>query len=241
MAGKEFLPAIAYAAFTVREYIKIYVIVYNIHFPQMASRTNYIFASLSSWKRCRVAIAIMVKGRPFQQQKGQGCFGRKKININGRSRKKLRGDVRAESETKEMAKTAKHDDEHDVGDDEATATAAQHLQVESEELLQDIINYEDTTYEEYEDNHFLTAKVKEELGDFFDRKDEVKRMCVVYLFVTVHDANPDEATWSGKHGIINKIRKAMKLPAKSQLEYILQDALDHRRRGKNMRGNELPM
>jgi hypothetical protein len=60
--------------------------------------------------------------------------------------------------------------------------------------------------------------VKEELCNFFERKDEVKRMCVVCLFVTVHNANSDKATWSGKHGKINKIRKAMELRAKTGLE-----------------------
>jgi hypothetical protein len=154
-----------------------------------------------------------------------------------------RADAGAESETKEMAKTATNDDEHDAGDDEVTTTAAQHLQVESAELLQDIINHEDTTYKEYEGNHFLTAKVKEELGDFFDRKDEVKLMYVVYLFVTVRDANPDEATRSRKRGIINKIQKAMELPTKAQLEYILRDALDQiiYDGAENTRGNKLPM
>jgi hypothetical protein len=66
------------------------------------------------------------------------------------------------------------DDEHDVRDDEVTAPTAQHVQVEVEEERQDTITCKDTTFEDYEDNHFLTAKVKEELGNFFDRKDEAK-------------------------------------------------------------------
>jgi hypothetical protein len=82
------------------------------------------------------------------------------------------------------------DDEHDVRDDEVTATTAQHVQVEVEDKRQDTITCEDMTFKDYKDNHFLTAKVKEELGNFFDRKEEAKRICVVYLFVSVHNANP---------------------------------------------------
>jgi hypothetical protein len=149
-------------------------------------------------------MAIIIEGRP-SQQKGQGRFGRKVKSTNGLSRKKPQADVVAELETKEMAKTATNDDEHGVRDNEVTTTiiGAQQLQVRSEELLQDPIKFKDTRiYEDYEDNHFPTAKVKEELGNFFYRKDEVKRMCVVvYLFDTVHNANPDKATWKGKHGI----------------------------------------
>jgi hypothetical protein len=67
------------------------------------------------------------------------------------------------------------------------------MQVEWEELLQDTVECLDTAYEDYEDNHFLSAKVKEELGGFLDWKDEAKRICGVFLFVSVHNANPDEA------------------------------------------------
>jgi hypothetical protein len=65
------------------------------------------------------------------------------------------------------------------------------------------------------------------LADYFDWKDKAKRICVEYLFVSVHNANPYKATWRGKNGIINKIQKAMELPAKAQLDYILRDALEH--------------
>jgi hypothetical protein len=91
-----------------------------------------------------------------------------------------------------------------ISDDDKVTTTAQHVQVLDLDL-QDIIVAEDTTYEDYEDNHFLTAEVKEELSNFFDRKDEATQICVVYLFVSVHNANPDEATWSRQNGIINKI------------------------------------
>jgi hypothetical protein len=182
-------------------------------------------------------------GRPRKQlSKKAGGFGVKKAKSNhGRSRKQVRA-------LEAKAKTATNDDdehdEHDVSrDDEATRTptAPLHLQVlQWEEPLQDTIECEDTTYQDYEDNHFLTSKVKEELDVFFDRKEEVRRMCVVYLFVTVHNANPDEATWSGKHGIINKIRKSMELPAKAQLDHVLRDALDHHRReGKKYEGKRV--
>jgi hypothetical protein len=167
---------------------------------------------------------------------------------NGRPRKKepaaRNAEVAADSETKEiMAKTRplwpqpKIDvDKQDVrAEDEGTTSVAQTLQVEIE-ALQDVVECEDTTYEEYEDHHFLTVEVKEELDEFFDRKEEVKRMCVVCLLVTVHSANPDEATWSGKNGTISKIRKAMALPAKTRLEHILRDALDHRQRGEKHTG-----
>jgi hypothetical protein len=91
--------------------------------------------------------------------------GRK--NRNGQSNKKLRADVGAELKTMEMAKMATNVDEHHVGSDEVATTAAQHLQVKLKELLQNTIEYKDSTYEDNDDNHFLTAKVKEELGDFF--------------------------------------------------------------------------
>jgi hypothetical protein len=55
-------------------------------------------------------------------------------------------------------------------------------------------------------------------------------------FVTVHNANPDEATWTGRNGTIDKIRKAMALPAKSRLDHILRDALEHQRRGDKCTG-----
>jgi hypothetical protein len=125
-----------------------------------------------------------------------------------------------------------------ISDDDKVTTTAQHVQV-PDLVLQDTIVAEDTTYKDYEDNHFLTAKVKEELGDFFDRKDESKRICAVYLFVSVHNAHPDKATWSRQNGIINKIRKVMELPAKAQLDFILRDALEHRRLGKKYEGKRI--
>jgi hypothetical protein len=125
-----------------------------------------------------------------------------------------------------------------ISDECEVTTTAQHVQVLDLDLLQDIIVAEDTRYEDYEDNHFLTAKVKEELGNFFDWKDEAKRIRLVYLFVSVPNANPDEATWSGQNGIINKIRKAMELAPKARLKKILQDALEHPRLGKKMMGSK---
>jgi hypothetical protein len=115
------------------------------------------------------------------------------------------------------------DDKHDVRDDEVMTTTAQHMQVG---LHQDTIECEDTIDKDDEDDHFITVKVKKELGHFFDRKNEARISCAV--FFSFHNANPDEAaTWRGKNGIINKIRKVMELPAKAQLDYILQDAFDH--------------
>jgi hypothetical protein len=106
-------------------------------------------------------------GRP---NKKLGRFVKKKTSGNGRDRKAGRAAKKAKVLT---------EDEHDVrDDDDVTATTAQHVQEELEqaELRQDTITCEDTTFEDYEDNHFLTAEVKEELGDFFDRKDEAKRI-----------------------------------------------------------------
>jgi hypothetical protein len=158
-------------------------------------------------------------GRP---KKKLGKFAKKKTSSNGR-------DCKAERAAKKAKVTdlRPDDEQHDVRDDEVPATTAQHVQVEADDERQDTITCEDTTFEDYKDNHFLMAKVKEELGNFFDRKEEAKIICVVYLFVSVHNANPDESTWCGKKGIISKIRKGMELPAKAQLDYILQDALEH--------------
>ena len=52
-------------------------------------------------------------------------------------------------------------------------------------------------------------------------------MCVVYFFVIGQDANPDKATWIGRNGTIDKIKKGIEGHPQAQFEYILQDALDH--------------
>ena len=49
------------------------------------------------------------------------------------------------------------------------------------------IKDEDATYQDYKGNHLLTDKVKEELDDFFDRKEEGRRI-----------ENPDKAAWTKK-------------------------------------------
>jgi hypothetical protein len=176
-------------------------------------------------------------GRPAKKS---GRFTKRTRNGNGRDRKAERAAKRAKTMVVPVPVDADAVTNSISEDDEATTTA-QHVQVLDLDLLQqqDIIVAEDTTYEDYEDNHFLTAEVKEELGNFFDRKEEAKRICVVYLFVSVHNANPDEATWSGQNGIINKIRKAMELSPKARLEYILRDALEHRRLGKKYEGKRI--
>ena len=58
-------------------------------------------------------------------------------------------------------------------------------------------------------------------------------MCVVYFFVIGQDANPDKATWIGRNGTIDKIKKGIEGHPQAQFEYILQDALDHWQRGNN--------
>jgi hypothetical protein len=184
-------------------------------------------------------VPVSKSGRPSNKN---GRFTKRAKGASGRSRKKERGAKNAEAAaTKEMAKMATEPhqtidvDMQDVREEEVTSAVAQHLQAERE-AKQDVIECEDTACEECEENYFLTAEVKQELGDFFARKEEVKRMCVVCLFVTVHNANRDEATWTGKNGTIDKIQKAMALPAKSQLDHILRDALEHRRRGDKCSG-----
>jgi hypothetical protein len=81
------------------------------------------------------------------------------------------------------------DDENNVRDNQVKSTCILHVH-EVVEVRQDTMECEDPTYQDYEDNHFLKAKVKEEFGNFFVCKDEAKRICVVYLFVSVQNANP---------------------------------------------------
>lgn len=103
-------------------------------------------------------------------------------------------------------------DEHDGMDDKVTTTMAQHLQVVEREAL----HIESTT-----------RTATQELDNIFDKNEEVKRMCVVYFFVIGQDANPDKATWIGRNGTIDKIKKGIEGHPQAQFEYILQDALDH--------------
>jgi hypothetical protein len=104
-------------------------------------------------------------GRPTKKS---GRFTKRTRNSNGRDRK-------AEHAAKKAKVAVRADDDkvtNSISNDDKVTTSAQHMQVL--DLLQDTIVTEDTMYKDYEDNHFLTAKVKEEIGNFFDRKDKAK-------------------------------------------------------------------
>jgi 2-hydroxychromene-2-carboxylate isomerase len=116
-------------------------------------------------------VPVSKSGRP---SKKNGRFTKRVKGASGQSRKKARGAKNAEATaTKEMAKMATEPhqtidvDEQNVREEEVTTAVAQHLQVERE-ALQDVIECKDT-----KENYFLTAEVKQELGDFFARKEEV--------------------------------------------------------------------
>ncbi len=102
------------------------------------------------------------------------------------------------------------------------------IEVTTQEVTTEVATEQEFEYQEY-----LTSKV-------FEHREVVQRPSVAFMFDNTFKACEDRSKWFGPDGISKKIKKALNINHGTNIFYIFQEVIDHKKHGKHYTGKIKP-